>query len=88
MAGGHDSHGHDEHGGAAHPHPPLPTITDEAADTPMWVPMAGLAIFLVLALFVALRSALSPPDEAPGQAASEEAATGETGVAAGTPSGQ
>jgi hypothetical protein len=54
----------------------------------MWVPMAGLAIFLVLALFVALRSALSPPDEAPGQAASEEAATGETGVAAGTPSGQ
>lgn len=64
MAGGHDSHGHDEHGGEVHPHPPLPTITDEAADTPMWVPLAGLALFLVLALFVALRSAMAPAEEA------------------------
>lgn len=58
MAGGHDSHAHDDHSGEAHPHPPLPTITDEAADTPMWVPVAGVAIFLVLALFVAVRSAM------------------------------
>jgi hypothetical protein len=64
MAGGHESHGQQEHGGEVHQHPPLPTITDEAADTPLWVPVAGLALFLVLALFVALRSAMAPTEEA------------------------
>lgn len=79
MAGGHDSHAHDEHDGAAHPHPPLPTITDEAADTPMWVPIAGLALFLVLALFVAVRSAMAPADDAPpaDEAAAADAPAGE-----------
>ncbi|MBX7192954.1 MAG: hypothetical protein K1X94_12890 [Sandaracinaceae bacterium] len=75
MSGGHDSHAaHDDHDGEVHPHPPLPTITDEAADTPMWVPLTGLALFLVLALFVALRSAMAP--------AEESAPTGDEGAAA------
>jgi hypothetical protein len=60
MSGVHDSHAHDEHA-EVHPHPPIPTVTDEAADTPMWVPFAGLALFLVLALYVAIRSAIAPP---------------------------
>lgn len=64
MSGGHDSHAHDDHPAEVHPHPPIPTITDEASDTPMWVPIAGLALFLVLALFVALRSAMGPGEVA------------------------
>lgn len=74
MAGSHDSHAADEHV-EAHPHPAIPTITDEAADTPMWVPIAGLALFLVLALFVAIRSAMGPAEEpAPAPEAPAEAA--------------
>jgi len=63
MAGSHDSHAAGEHV-EAQPHPAIPTITDEAADTPMWVPIAGLSLFLVLALFVALRSAMAPEEPA------------------------
>jgi hypothetical protein len=76
MSGGHDSHAHDDHSAEVHPHPPIPTITDEASDTPMWVPIAGLALFLVLALFVALRSAIGPGEvaaEAPSELPAAEA---------------
>jgi len=78
MAGSHDSHAADEHV-EAQPHPAIPTITDEAADTPMWVPIAGLSLFLVLALFVALRSAMAPPEPATDPAA--EGAAGEEAAA-------
>jgi hypothetical protein len=66
MSGAHDSHAHDDHAGSGevHPHPPIPTVTDEAADTPMWVPFAGLGLFLVLALYVAIRSAMGPAEAA------------------------
>ncbi|GAB4195760.1 MAG: hypothetical protein OHK0013_02280 [Sandaracinaceae bacterium] len=64
MSGAHDSHAHDEQA-EVHPHPPIPTVTDEAADTPMWVPVAGLALFLVLALYVAIRSAVAPTPTEP-----------------------
>lgn len=44
----------DEH----HHAPGLPEIHDEAADTPMWLPMLGLAIFAVVALFLITRAAI------------------------------
>lgn len=74
MSGGHDSHAHDDHSGPVQAHPPIPTITDEASDTPMWVPVAGLALFLVLALFVALRSAMAPAEAEVVDAPTAEAA--------------
>lgn len=43
----------------AQPHPLLPTITDDASDTPMWLPVAGLVIFIVLALYVGVSAAAS-----------------------------
>lgn len=62
MASAKDSHA-EVAPSAIRSHPPLPAITDEAADTPMWVPMAGLALFLALAFFVAIRAALAPAEE-------------------------
>jgi hypothetical protein len=44
-----------------HPHPPMPAVHDEAADSPTWLPVTGLAILLVMVLFVMLRAAMSPP---------------------------
>ncbi|MCX7808319.1 MAG: hypothetical protein N2515_06905 [Deltaproteobacteria bacterium] len=41
-------------------HPPLPEITDEAAPTPGWVPWLGIVLFLVVALFVAIRAEIEP----------------------------
>ncbi len=82
MSGGHDSHAHDDHSaGPVAAHPPIPTITDEASDTPMWVPIAGLALFLVLALFVALRSAIGPTDAAAAAPTEEPAAEAEAAPA-------
>jgi len=44
----------DEH----HHAPGLPEIHDEAADTPMWLPTLGLAIFAIVALFLIARAAV------------------------------
>lgn len=49
----------DDH--ATHPHPPMPAVHDEAADTPAWVPASGLALLIVMVLFVVMRAALAPP---------------------------
>lgn len=87
MAGSHDSHAADEHV-EAQPHPALPTITDEAADTPMWVPIAGLGLFLVLALFVALRSAMAPEDPASEPGAEDTAEEAAEAPAAEAPAAQ
>lgn len=56
MSSHHDAH--DDGHGTAQPHPLLPTITDDASDTPMWLPIAGVVIFLVLALYVSIRAAV------------------------------
>ena len=49
--------------------PTLPTVTDEAADSPNWVPALGLGLFALLAMFAALSAAWSdshpPPTAAP-----------------------
>ncbi len=60
------SHSSTEDQGAheSHPHPPMPAVTDEAADTPMWVPISGLVLFVLIALFVMLRAAMAPAPDA------------------------
>lgn len=63
----HDTHAApagDEH---AHPHPALPPVHDEAPDTPMWLPVTGLALLGLLVLFSLFRAAsaseAAPPSE-------------------------
>lgn len=36
----------------AHTPPELPEITDEAGDTPSWVPMLGVALFVLMVAYV------------------------------------
>ena len=50
-----------------------PPIRDEAADTPMWVPAAGLTLLILCAVFLAWQSA-SEAEEAHHDAMAEEAA--------------
>lgn len=57
MSSHHDAH--DDGHGTAQPHPLLPTITDDASDTPMWLPVAGIVIFVVLALYVGIHAAVN-----------------------------
>ena len=69
----HDTHGaadHAHHAGGDHPE--LPPVQDEAADTPMWLPVTGLALLTLLTLFVLYRAA-QPAPEAPAEAAAVEA---------------
>ncbi len=40
--------------GHAHTPPELPEITDEAGDSPKWLPGLGLALFVVAALGITL----------------------------------
>jgi len=55
----------DDHGPTeTHPHPPMPAVTDEASDTPAWVPVSGLVLFVVMVLFVMMRAAMTPTPDA------------------------
>lgn len=64
----------DSHADHAHAAPTVPTtVKDEAGDTPTWVPMLGLALLAVLALFVVYRVA-NPSDVAGGAAATLDGA--------------
>lgn len=62
----------------ADPQPPpgLPEIQDEAADTPMWVPALGLGLFVLVALWLVISSALDDAEaaSAPSVEATAEAA--------------
>jgi len=61
------------------PAPGLPEIQDEAADTPMWVPVLGMSLFVLVALWLVISSALEdetetlepPPVEATAEAAAD-----------------
>jgi hypothetical protein len=68
MAQVHDTHGADAHHPAGE-HPSLPPVHDEAADTPMWLPITGLALLAVLTLFVLLTATRPASDEVPAPAA-------------------
>ncbi|HJK90388.1 MAG TPA: hypothetical protein RMH85_36210 [Polyangiaceae bacterium LLY-WYZ-15_(1-7)] len=57
----------------------LPEIHDEAADTPMWVPVLGLSLLALAAIFLIVRAAFADADaegalEAAPSAAQVEAA--------------
>lgn len=58
MSATHDAH---EEPHEIHPHPPMPAVHDEAADSPAWLPVTGAAILLLMVLFVMLRAAMQPP---------------------------
>lgn len=49
----------------AHTPPQLPDVTDEAGDTPGWVPMLGVALFVLLVAygFWAHSDREAPPDD-------------------------
>ncbi len=49
--------------GTAHP-PSLPDIHDEAADTPMWVPALGLALLVLMTLYLVVSAALDDSPDA------------------------
>ncbi len=80
MSASHSAHDQDAQGShETHPHPPMPAVTDEAADTPTWVPVTGIALFAVMVLWVMMRAAMAPaPDAA---AATTDEAYGAEGAA-------
>ena len=55
--------------------PPLPVVHDEAGDTPVWLPLSGLACFVVLALFVLWRAS-HPSDDVLADDVPADGATG------------
>ncbi len=58
-----------------HDHVPgLPPVHDEAADTPAWVPLLGLGVLLLAALYLVVNSALGDADEPATDAQEEQAA--------------
>jgi hypothetical protein len=71
MSASHASNEHENH--ETHPHPPMPAVTDEAADTPMWVPISGVVMFALLVLYVMIRSSLAAPEVVPGSDVTDEA---------------
>lgn len=85
----HDTHAAtDHHDGEVHPHPPLPPVTDEAPDSPAWLPVSGLVLLTILVLFGLYRNATGADTEVGGdEAAAAEAAPaeGDAPVPAGEP---
>ena len=70
---------HEHHG----PHPVLPSVHDEAGDTPMWLPIMGIALFVLMAFAYSLRGAMmSSEDVAGGEAAAEAAPAADEAPAA------
>lgn len=68
----HAPHGHDP--ATARVHPALPPIIDEAPDSPMWLPAAGLGLLALVVLFVLIRAASGGEAAAPAAADGEAAA--------------
>jgi hypothetical protein len=62
---------HDSHAAAG----PLPTVHDEAADTPVWLPVVGLVLFVLMLLWMLYRADQPESAELPAEdATAEEAA--------------
>jgi hypothetical protein len=62
------------------PEGPLPAVHDEATDTPTWLPVTGLVLFLMMLFWMLYRGANPEPEvvpEAPADAAEVEAAPAE-----------
>lgn len=58
-----------------HEPPRLPDIRDEAADTPNWVPLVGLALLTLAVLYFGIRGSIAPasPAETDAEVAAEAA---------------
>lgn len=56
------------------PEGPLPAVHDEAQDTPNWIPVTGLVLFLFLLLSLLYRAGTPEVVEAPEAPAADEAA--------------
>ena len=80
----HDSHA-DTSDHAPGVHPPLPPVTDEAPDSPMSLPLAGLGLLLLAILYVALHSAMAPEEPVVEEAAAAEEAPAEAAPAEAAP---
>ncbi len=50
---------------ASLPQGPLPSVHDEAADTPTWLPVTGLVLLLLMLLWMLYRGANPAVDDAP-----------------------
>lgn len=60
--------------------PGLPEIRDEAADTPMWIPALGLALFVLATVWLVISAAFADVDaagEAPVEVAAQPSAAAE-----------
>lgn len=73
---------HDRAAVSEPPHEPprLPDIRDEAADTPNWVPLVGLALLTLAVLYFGIRGSIAPasPPETGAEVAADAAATPDT----------
>jgi hypothetical protein len=65
--------------------PGLPTIQDEAADTPTWVPATGLALLALMVLMLVYHVANGPSDADAGGAAEGDVAADVAGDGAEEP---
>ncbi len=75
----------------AHAHaqgPQLPTVVDEAGDSPKWLPWLGLGLFCLIAVLVAGRRALPDAVGAEDAAADEPTAAEQAGVEGAKPAGE
>ena len=57
--------------------PRLPTVVDEAGETPGWIPMLGIAVLVVVGLYIAMGQAHTPAEGATAEPAEAAAAEGE-----------
>lgn len=74
--------------GTPHPAPGLPTVHDEAADTPMWIPILGVTLFLLFGGWAIVQIAThdsAATDTSDGGLADGEVADGATSDAGAAP---
>jgi hypothetical protein len=57
--------------GHAHSAPELPEVTDEAADTPKWVPLLGVALFVLAVAGIVMGHCSNPNAEGEGDVAAD-----------------
>jgi hypothetical protein len=81
----------EQSGEAAHAHakgPQLPTVVDEAGDSPKWLPWLGIGLFFLIAVLVAGRRVLPEAAGAEDAAAEEPTAAEQAGVEGAKPAGE
>jgi len=77
---------HPEHAHAQGPQ--IPTVVDEAGDSPKWLPWLGIGLFCVIAVLVAGRRVLPEPGGAADAAGEEPTAAEQAGAEGATPAAE